>query len=132
MPSIANMTVKKNDGTTDITYSYVMGASGENPALYRAPALGATAVTAPEVRIVSRQISGGKFNRVTGTAKYPYSVVNSTTGVTSLQNFLLARCELTVPIEMPQASIDEGVSQLLNCFAHSQFKSACKEGFAPT
>jgi hypothetical protein len=131
MPALANIIVKKNDGATDVTFTATQPGTGESPAIYYAPALGATPATRPEFRISSKMVGGGKFKKVTGTVMYPESAVNTTTGLTSIVNRVMFKFEGTMPAETPQSIIDEGVSQAVNLAASTQFKSSCKEGFAP-
>lgn len=131
MPALANITVKKNDGTTDVVYTATQPATGDQPAVFFAPALGATLTTRPELRIAHRAALAGKMKKVTGTVMMPYSVVNTTTGLTSVENRVMFKCEGTMPQDTPSAIIDEGVAQAVNLFASALFKSSCKEGFAP-
>ncbi len=133
MPAISNMTVKKNDGTTDVTYTYSMGASGDVPATWFAPALGANASTRPELRFTSKAIPGKPYQRkVVGTFMYPYHVLNTTTGITSVEKKAILRVEGTTDFDIPQSSLDEWASQGLNLFAHALVKSSFKEGAAAT
>lgn len=132
MPSLANMTVKKNDGTTDITYAAVQPATGESPAVFLAPSVGATADTRPELRIKAVRDARGTVARITGTYMYPYSVQNTTTGVTTIEKRIMGRFEFMVPQGIPTSSTDEAVSQGCNLVAHTLFKSCAKEGFAPS
>jgi hypothetical protein len=132
MSAVANITVKKNDGTTDIVYSAVDGRSGDNPARWQAPALGATPNTKPEFRINSRR-HGRNSNmvRMTASAVYPYHVLNSTTGVTSVISREVMRLEWVGDESIPQATRDEAASQLLNLLASTAIKTAIKELSAP-
>ncbi len=127
MPTIANVTVKKNDGTTDITYSAIEGKSGDQPARYRAPALGATPQTAPDVRIFSKPIPGTSKTKVVITFNYPYSVVNSTTGVTTIQSQERGRLEYTGDDAIPASVSDEAVSQWMNFLASAHVKDQLKQ-----
>lgn len=127
MSSIGNITVKKNDGTTDVVYSAIEGRSGDNPARWKAPALGATPATQPELRVGSRLVNGTNKAKVIATFVYPYHVVNSTTGVTSVVSKELFRLEYTGDNEIPQAVRDEGVSQGMNALASASFKTMLKE-----
>jgi len=131
MPAIANITVKKNDGTTDVVYSYSLGEAGDKPATYFAPALGATAATRPELRISTKNLPNGR-RRVKGTYMYPYSVLNSTTGVTSIDRAMMGDFSFTFDPAIPTATMDEGVSQLANLVASAAVKAMGKEGQAAT
>jgi hypothetical protein len=132
MPSIANFTIKKNDGTTDVIYTGSVGSSGLNPAVWFAPALGATAETRPEYRVHSKQIGNGGKRRVIGTYMYPYHVLNSTTGLTTVERRLMGRFEADFDPSVPSTSINEFASQFANAIAHSMTKDMMKEGQAAT
>lgn len=132
MSTIANITVKKNDGTTDVVYTALEGRSGDNPARWKAPALGATPVTQPEFRVGSRMMPGSDKGKVIATFAYPYSVVNSTTGVTSVESRELFRLEYTGDNSIPASVRDEGVSQGMNLLASAAFKIMLKELAAAT
>lgn len=133
MTTIANVTVKKNDGVTDVTFTAQQGASGDNPAQWFAPALGATGATRPEVRFITkRSASRPSQSRVIGTMMMPYAVVNTTTGVTSVEKRLIGRVEVPFDADIPSTVQDEFVSQLVNFCASAHAKAQFKEGQAAT
>lgn len=132
MPGITNITVKKNDGTTDVIYTAIEGRSGDNPARWKAPALGATPVTQPELRVGSRLVPGSERGKVIATYMYPYSVVDTTTGVTTVRSKELFRLEFTGDMEIPQSVRDEAVSQGMNLLASAHVKQQIKELSAST
>lgn len=132
MSIAANISVMKNDGVTAVVYGVLEGRSGDNPARYKAPALGATPVTQPEFRVNSRIVPGTDKVKVVATFAFPYSVVNSTTGVTSVEDRELFRLEYTGSNLVPQIIRDEAVSQGMNLLASAGFKTMIKELAAST
>jgi len=132
MSTIANITVKKNDGTTDIVYTALEGRSGDNPARWKAPALGATPMTQPELRVGSKAMGNTSKTKVIATFVLPYSVVNSTTGVTSVADREIFRFEYTGSNAIPSAVRDEAVSQGVNLLASTAVKTMLKELAAAT
>lgn len=132
MSTIANITVKKNDGTTDVIYTAMEGRSGDNPARWKAPALGATPLTQPELRIGQKSVNGSDKGKVIATFVYPFHVVNSTTGVTTIEDRELFRLEYTGSNAIPQATRDEAVSQGMNLLGSSAVKTMLKELAAAT
>lgn len=132
MSTIANITVKKNDGTTDVIYGALEGRSGDNPARWKAPALGATPATQPEFRVASKPVLNSAKAKVVATFVLPYSVINSTTGVTSVVDRELFRLEYTGSFDIPSAVRDEAVSQGMNLLASTSFKTMLKELMAAT
>lgn len=132
MSTAASITVKKNDGTTDIVYGVLEGRSGDNPARWKAPALGATAATQPELRVSQKVVPGTNKVKIIATFALPYSVVNTTTGVTSIEEREISRFEYTGSADIPQATRDEAVSQNVNLLASTAFKTMLKELAAAT
>jgi hypothetical protein len=66
MPSQANIVVKKNDGTTDITYTAVQPSSGDGvQAIWKSQTVGTAPVHQPELRCSTRSQSG-KIGRAAG------------------------------------------------------------------
>jgi hypothetical protein len=129
MPS--NLTVKKNDDSTDVVYTAVVGASGDTPAQYRAPALGATASTKPELRIINKKVPRkGALTRTVATMMRPYSVLNTTTGITTVEKRLYGRVELDFDPDVPATEQDEFVSQFFNLLDHADVKAQFKAGQA--
>lgn len=131
MSTAASITVKKNDGTTDVIYGVLEGRSGDNPARWKAPALGASATTQPEFRVSSKVLPAGR-GKVIATFAYPYHVVNSTTGVTTVENREMLRFEYTGDLAIPQATRDEACSQGTNLLNSALFKTMLKELMAST
>lgn len=127
MSTAASITVKKADGSTDIIFGVLEGRSGDNPAKWKAPALGATPVTQPELRVHSREVAGTDKAKVIATFVYPYHVVNSTTGVTTVVDREMFRLEYTGSNAIPSATRAEGVHQGMNLLSSAAFKTMLLE-----
>lgn len=132
MPALANQTIKKNDGTTDVIYTGTQPSSGVIPATWFAPALGATAETRPEMRVHSKSVGGRGERQLVGTYMYPYHVLNSTTGLTTVEKRLFGKFQTGFDPSCPQTAIDEFASQFANFIASSISKAMMKEGQAAT
>lgn len=133
MPTMANVTVKKADGTTDVVYTGTAGASGDSPAVWYAPALGATQATRPEIRQISRSVPGKPaVKKIVTTGMMPYSVINSTTGVTTVEKRLLFRFEASPDMDVPATLLSEFAAQFANFLASTLHKAAVVEGNAAT
>lgn len=126
----ANITVKKNDGTTDIIYTAKGGANGNLPAIWQAPG-GNAQQHQPEFRLSSRDTVRGADRNLRSTYRYPQVATNTTTGVTSVVNTARARTDWDFPKSMSQADINEFVSQYANLLVSTLMKDSCKSGFAP-
>lgn len=130
MPALAHQTIKKNDGTTDVIYTGVSPSSGVVPAVWQAPALGATAETKPEFRMHSKAIGSKGERQLVGTFMYPYHVLNSTTGLTTVERRLFGKVTSGFDPSVPSTVIDEFASQFANFVASAIAKSQMKEGQA--
>lgn len=135
MPAMADITVKKNDGTTDIVYNALTGAGGDGtPAAWRQDT-GASATLPVGLRALLKLKSlwnGPKTARkLHASYERPYAVQDTTTTRWSAASRGVMELNITVPQDMPSAEIDEFVSQGLNAFASALFKSSAKSGYAP-
>lgn len=133
MPSIANITVKKNDGTTDITYTAVVPSAGDkSPAIWRSQTVGTAASHQPEFRMTSRANGTGSGRRVDMHAQYPTLVTSPADGRVSVADRLVFDVSVLVPLGMLTADVNEAVSQFHNILAQTLVKDSVKTGFAPT
>lgn len=136
MPTMANITVKKKDGTTDIVYDALSASGGDgSPAVWRQDT-GAVAGLPVGLRNsfklwtqwngpkTARQV---KFNFVS-----PYAVQDSTTTLYSAKDRIVLEGIMTIPQAIPSTHIGEGVYQSLNLLAASLVKSTGDNGYAPT
>jgi hypothetical protein len=129
MPDMIAMTVKKADGTTDITYAKVSPSSGDNTAAkWRSPVGTAPAFKA-ELAVKSSPNAAGSVRRMEVTYKFP-QVVTAGDGSESVSNTLRFQLVGTLPQSMPQTLQDEAVHQFLNLCYHAHMKAQFVEGFA--
>lgn len=131
MPSIANVTVKKNDGVTDIVYTVKSPAAGDTvPAIWRADSVGTAPSHQPEFRLTAREASKGAARALRSTFVYPQIATNTTTSVTSVVNKAMAATDWTCPKGMSAADINEFASQYANLLASAIVKSCVKDGYS--
>lgn len=133
MPQMANITVKKNDGTTDVVYTQQVASSGsdKSQAIWRNLTVGTAASHRPELRCSSQANGTGTTRRVDTIFKYP-TLVTGSDGKTNIASFCQLRVEGVIPLDMPDADLNEAVSQGLNLAATTLLKDSFKSGFAPT
>lgn len=133
MPQIANLTIKKNDGTTDITYTGVVPSSGEkSPAIWRSLTVGTAAAHQPEFRMVARSNGNSTARRFDVHATYPTLVTSPADGRISVADRVIFDLSVLVPLNMANADVNEAVSQLCNLMSTTLVKDSFKTGFAPT
>lgn len=135
MANIGNITIKKADGTTDIVYDGIVGASGGDPALFRQDT-GANSALPVGMRATVRWLSKWNGNKSARqqelTFQLPYALQDSTTTRFSASDVATVRLFVSQPQNIPQSVLSEAVHQALNFFAHATNKSQAATGHAPT
>lgn len=135
MPTMASITVKKNDGTTDIVYDAISGSGGDtSPAMWRQDT-GATAGLPVGLRPVfwlSSKWNGPKTARqVQFNLAFPYSVQDSTTTLFQSKDRVVISGVITLPQAIPASNLNEAVAQGMNLLASALVKSSMQAGYAP-
>jgi len=130
MPTMASITVKANDGTTDVVYAALAGSSGETiPAKWRNDAAGGIAAFRKQAKVTAKAGAGSK--RVVETLFVVPIVRTDTNGNTTQVSAHTVRVISTLDFSDSQSVIDEAVSQGVNFAASALVKNANKEGYAP-
>lgn len=131
MPNMANITIKKNDGVTDVIYTAVVPSAGDkSPAVWRNNTVGTAASHRPEFKSVSRDNGTGTARRVDFSAVYPYTVTGTDGKIVVADKFTFS-CSCLVPKGMPDTDVNEAASQTLNLMAATLIKDTVKAGYAP-
>lgn len=136
MPTMANITVKKYDGTTDIVYDALSSSPGDGaPAVWRQDT-GATAGLPVGLRKLFKLWTQWNGPKTARQMKFnfvcPYAVQDSTTTLYSAKDRVVFDGIVTIPQGIPSTEINEAVYQGLNLLASSLVKSSGSTGFAPT
>lgn len=133
MPQIANIVVKKADGTTDITYTAVTPAAGAEPAVFKSQSIGTSAGQQPELRCSSkgRVVKGLPYRDVTLTYKYPKSVQNSTTGEIIITEGFSGTINVHANQSMVATDLKEAAYQFGNLVASALIKQCLNDGYSP-
>jgi hypothetical protein len=131
MPALADITIKKNDGTTDITYVGQQPSSGDGTqAVWRATSVGTAPSHAPELRLLARDGDNGKKRALRSTYVYPQIATNTTTGITAVTDRASFDGNWSFSKGMDQDDINEFASQIANLIASSLFKACIKGGYS--
>jgi hypothetical protein len=131
MPALANVTVKKSDGTTDITYTGLTPSSGDKtPAVFRVQSVGTSVRERPEVRVSTYDSPDG--NRRVVKENYVYPVVKEINGVNTVVDYITKSVETKYPKQAIDDDVKEAAYQSANVAAGTLFKSVHETGFAPT
>jgi hypothetical protein len=133
---MADITVKKYDGTTDIVFNSLSGSGGDgSPAVWRQDTGAASGLPVGLRKLfklwtqwngpkTARQM---KFNFVA-----PYAVQDTTTTLYSAKDRVVFDGVISIPQNIPSTEINEAIYQGLNILANSLVKSSGSAGFAPT
>lgn len=130
MPNLANVTVKKNDGTTDIIYTGKQPAAGSlSPAIWKGPQGTAPAHQA-DFRMISKSNQAGTVRRIEEGFTYPVTAIASD-GSVSVVSKMTYSGTYQVPTNCSQTDINEFATQLANFLVSALHKDCIKEGYAP-
>lgn len=133
MPSMANITVKANNGTTDVVYTAMSPSSGDGvPAVWRNEAGGTATAFKTSLQLVSKYNGNKTARRLNATYYMPQTATDSTTSLTRVVNTVPINFSIALPVETPQTIIDEAVSQFANLLVSTLIKDSLKSGYAPT
>lgn len=132
MPNMANITVKKADGSTDVTFNAASPSAGDlSPAVWRQNAASGIIGHRPKVTLVVRD-NAAKTGRVFQSAgSFPITFTDSG-GKVSLVATVPLRFEGTLPAGVSDAQLQEAVYQYGNLINSALFRSALTEQYAPT
>lgn len=123
MPNGANIVIKKNDGTTDQTLTFISPQNGAEPAKYRNTAIGTALSHQPEYRTRCASIPGG-LSKITGSAKHPETALNTTTNVRSVVGKgFTGGFNVTIDDNMTQSEVNEAVAAFANWIASTAMKA---------
>jgi len=132
MANMANITVKADNGTTDVVFTAVAPAGGDNTeALWSANSIGATKAAHPIFAMKARWNQKRNAKRVELRGDYPYSITDTTTSVVSVRNHLPFAASFLLPTDVPDTVVNEMVSVMGNMVVAALIRSAVKEGTAP-
>lgn len=127
MPNLANIVVKKFDGTTDITYTGISPQGGsDQPARWASQSIGVAQAHQPDLRVSVKE--RGNVVDVKHTFGYAELQTNSTTSKTSILRKLTGSGTVTFDRAMAQADVQEAVHQYFNLLASALIKEITRTG----
>lgn len=133
MPSASSLTVKKNDGTTDVTYTLLAASGGDkSPAVWRQTSADGTGGQQPSLQISSRNNGDLTARRVDMTYVYPSVYTDSSSGLTKVRSKVVASVSVAIPLDILTADANEAAAQLAHLMNSSLLVSVLQGGYAPT
>lgn len=131
MAQIANITVKKADGTTNVTYEAVSGSSVDgSPAMWVEPTSATTRGFRRSFSFKARLNGTKQARRVELRAVHP--VVRVVGGQEVVAGTIPVDFSLPVPEWATDAEVNEAVEQSLNLFSNVTVRAQVKTGMAFT
>jgi len=133
MPNMANITVKKADGTTDIVYTALTPSAGDNiPAVWRQEDVSKPAGGRTVASLLTKWNGPKTARRSDFSFTMPVTYVDSTTGLTKVAHRIPVSINAVVPQDVPDATVAEAIAQAGNLFVAALIRSSVSSGFAPT
>lgn len=130
MANIANIVVKKTDGTTDVTFTAQYGASSDGkPAVWQNIASATIRGYRAALQMTAKLNGTKTARRVDGLARFP--VVRLVSGVETVIGQIPVAITAPIPEWASDAEVAEAIDQALNLFASSHFRTHMKSGSAP-
>lgn len=127
---IADITVKKADGTTDVVYTAITGAAGDGaPAIWHGQSQGSTVATHPKFEVRSAWNGPKTARRV--SHKFEFPVELNKDGIITVTDKVIGEGSILVPQNLAETNIKERVYQYTNLLAAALIKEAMASGFAP-
>lgn len=132
MPNMANIVIKKADGTTDVTYTSAAPSAGDkSPAVWKNQTVGTVLAARPSFTLVAMDNGTRKARRVRSTFIWPKTRVDTAGNVTVVGGASSESSHL-IPQDMTPTEIGEYVAQYANLLASALIKQSLVDGYAPS
>lgn len=130
MPNMANITVKKFDGATDIVWTGIQRSSGDkSPAVWRSDTVSTIPANRPRAEMTSRSNAKGTTRIMEFGVEYP--IVASVNGVETVLGRQPIKVFIPVIQDLDATQVREAVAQGLNLASSVIVRAAFQEGYAP-
>lgn len=131
MAQATNLTIKKADGTTDITYTVQIASGGDkSPCVWDSLSVSAVPNARPRFQVESTFNGAKTARRVNARFVYPYSITNAD-GTTTIVNQELGTVTWITPQDVPDSVAAEAAAQFGNLLGTALIKSVLATGYAP-
>lgn len=132
MPNMANIVIKKADGTTDVTYTAATPSAGDkSPAVWKNQTVGTVLAARPTFSLVGMDNGTRKARRMRSTFSWPKTRLD-TAGNVSVVGGASSESSHLIPQDMTPVEIGEYVAQYSNLLASALIKASLNDGYAPS
>lgn len=136
MPQMANITIKKFDGVTDIVFDQITAAGADgSPAVWRqdtGAAAGLPVGLRPTFKVWSKWNGPKTARQVQYELVFPYATQDTTTTLYAAKDRVVSTGITTIPQAIPATPLNEASAQGPNLLAAALIKSVLATGYAPT
>lgn len=132
MATIADITVKKADGTTNVVWAALNGAAANSPAQWRNTSATGSMGQQPLFSLSGKWNAKSDVRRLDGKITYPSVYTETTTSLTKVRSAPALTFSIAVPQDIATADLNEFAAQATNLLASALIQSSIKSGFAPT
>lgn len=132
MPNMADITIKKADGSTDVVYVALSPSAGDKtPAQWRVEALGTVPGNRPQFQVSSKYSADRQARIVEGKLLYPETFTDSTTGIVATRLRETFQFTSIIRQDAADATTSEMVAQAANLIKSVLIQSVLKTGYSP-
>lgn len=133
MPSMADITVKKADGTTNVTYVAATPSAGDkSPAIWTLNAQSGVQGFRPRLELQTQNNGPGTIRQGRVKYSYPVTYTDANTSLSKLLASVGFEGVVYLPKDVTTTEWNEAFAQLGNLLASTLIRSSIQEGFAPT
>lgn len=132
MTTIASITVKKADGTTNIVWSAVAGSAGTSAALWRSTTATGTVGQQPWYSLSSRSNGDNTVRRIDGKISFPSVYTETSTSLTKVLSTMNLTFSAAVPLDVSAIDLSEFAAQATNLMVDAMTRGSITSGYAPT
>jgi hypothetical protein len=131
MPQATDLTIKKANGTTDIVWTLMQPASGDDSnAVWRSNTVGTSPAVRPMLSVTAKAAKSGA-RHVNGTLSYP-SYMQDADGIQQIQGVNYFNFHASIAPSALDSDSAEMAAQAANLLATTLLKAVVAAGFAPT
>lgn len=133
MANMADITVKKADGTTNVVYVAASPSAGDKtPAIWTQNAAASQAGFRPRLELITQSNGAGTTRQSRFKFSYPITYVDSSSSLTKLLGSMVFEGVFHAPMALSTTDWDEAFSQLGNLLGATLIRDSVEAGYSPT
>lgn len=129
MPNMANIVVKKSDGSTSYTLAALSSSPGDG-GFAQWEGEGSARITKPSFRVKTAWNGAKTARRLEASGDFPLSA--TVNGVETIVSRVPFRFEVTVPTNVTTSFANDAIAVIHNFIAAQLIRDSASTGFSPT